>query len=108
MVLQELAELVEATTDGVESALEGGQPGHGGGERVGVAVDPEHGEVVAALEERLAVPASAEGGIDHDPGGDGREHGHDLVAHDRLVGEGRFAHSAPPASSPRPSAAIRS
>ena len=77
-----MAELVEAAADGGEAARRTRQPARRRRRAASrVAVDAEHGEVVAALEQRLAVAAAAERGVDHDTGRDGREHVDDLVAH---------------------------
>ena len=51
------------------AALEGSQPGAGQLERVRVAVDADEVGLGAPVEDGLAVPAEAEGGVDEDGAG---------------------------------------
>jgi hypothetical protein len=59
----------------------------GGGDGVGVLVEPDERQVGMSVEQRLSVTAAAHGGVDHDPRRDGREQLDHQVHQDGTVGE---------------------
>ena len=96
MVLAEqLGDAIEAAVHGRDSVPEAGQAAAGGGERVGVLVDTEHGHGGVAIEQCLGVAAAAERGVEHRAGRHSGEHVDNLGHHDRLVLERLFARFTP-------------
>ena len=62
-------------------------------ESKGVLVDAKDVDVVSTTQERVAVPASAEGGVDDGACGHGVENRGDLIDHHRVVFE-QVCHSS--------------
>ena len=75
--------------DGGDPVAEAGEARGGGGEGVGIRSRPSTVSRSVAVEQGLAVAASAEVASSTVPGGTGAEHVDDLVDHHRLVLERR-------------------
>ena len=93
----DVGEVVEAGVDGADPIPERLQAGSGGGERIGVTVDPEHPKPRDPSEQDRRMAGAAEGGVYQPTLGHRGEGLHDLVDHHRTVGEhgiGVRAHGA--------------
>src|SRR5690606_26051776 len=88
---EDLAQTVEAGAADDDALAEAGEPLAGGRDGVGVLVEAEDRQVRVGVEERLGVAAAAEGGVDDDARGHGREQLDDEVDHHGAVVEA--AHS---------------
>ena len=69
------------------AVAEGLKPLGGGGEGVGVLIEPQHLEVRVVLEDGAGVPRATDGGVDHPTGRHRGEELDDAFEEDRLVPE---------------------
>ena len=89
---EHLGKLVEAAVHGRHPPAESVQPSPRRAQRLLVAIEPEHGQLGTAFEERFGVTAAAERGVEQGSRRHRREHGDDLIDHDRLMGELVLSH----------------
>ncbi len=81
------SEAVEACVAEGDPVAEGCEHLGGGGESLGVLVDPQEAEIGSGLEQEPGVPGTSQRGIHQDPGWDRPEQVDDAVGHHRLVVE---------------------